>query len=138
MAAESLCGKYPCPHLCSRVEHCPAGQERVRWLWFVRRGEGGQLSRRPLPPVPESEARAYVHRETRPKDQRPVRFFPTHRAEQSKPLYTRNIKRLGSPVYWLAILLFIGLVVGIGLALNGGDFAPDYEAPSTPAHYEWR
>ena len=127
MPGKSLCGKYPCPGLCSRVEHCPAGQERVQWLWLVRKGERGQLSRRPL-----------YRPSNLPKDQRPVRFLPTHRAEQSKPMFSRSVRMISSPVFWLAFLLFVGLVVGIGLALNGGDFAPDYEAPSTPAYYEWR
>lgn len=127
MLGKSLCGKSPCPGLCARVEHCPAGQDRVQWLWLVRRGERGQLSRRPLLPQ--------LHR---PKSQRPRKLFKTHGTEQSKPPYTRNLRVLASPVTLLVILLFIGLVVGIGLALNGGDFAPGYEPPSTPAYNEWR
>ena len=136
--SKSLCGKYPCQHLCSRVQYCQAGQERVHWLWLVRSGERGQLSRLPSREVGESKPRAYIRQETRPKSQRAPRFYPTHRAEQSKPLFSRNVRMVSSPVFWLAFLLFIGLVVGIGLALNGGDFTPNQEAPETPAYYEWR
>lgn len=53
-------------------------------------------------------------------------------------MFTKLLRQLASPVTLLVILLFIGLVVGIGLALNGGDFTSGYEAPSTPAYYEWR
>lgn len=28
---KALCGNYPCDHICSRIQHCPAGEERVRW-----------------------------------------------------------------------------------------------------------
>jgi hypothetical protein len=31
-----LCGKLECPRICSRVEHCPAGQRRVRRLMAER------------------------------------------------------------------------------------------------------
>lgn len=47
---ESLCGQYPCERICSRVEHCPAGQDRVSWLWFLRQGYRGP--QRPHLPYP--------------------------------------------------------------------------------------
>jgi hypothetical protein len=31
-----LCGRLECPHVCSRVCHCPAGQRRVRRLLAER------------------------------------------------------------------------------------------------------
>lgn len=34
---EGLCGKKVCARLCSRVEHCSAGQRRVKNLWGRRR-----------------------------------------------------------------------------------------------------
>lgn len=157
---KSLCSKYPCPSLCSRVEHCPAGQERIHWLWLVRRGERGQLSRRPLYPRPESEARAFATL----SDGRQVNtttgeiskartlssklkegffynvFGPEKYPRTHRPFrYGRRLwKPYASCAALTALLLFIGVVVGIGLLLNGGDFAPGYEPPSTPAWYEWR
>lgn len=134
---KSLCGRYPCPGLCSRVEHCVAGQERVRWLWFVRRGERGGGSPRPSLPHPEAEPRAHTHQLTRPKDQRPIRFYPVRYEEQGDPLFTRSLRVVTSPVVLLSFLIFLALVLGLGLLATGGDFAPGYEAPPTPMYYEW-
>lgn len=103
---KSLCGKYPCPHICSRVCHCPAGEERVRWLWFVRRGERGQLRRLPPQEVEMSEARAYIRQETRPKSQRAPRFYPTHKAEQGRPaVHQIGSRRMGKGLALVLLLL---------------------------------
>lgn len=67
---KSLCGKYPCPGVCSRVCHCEAGGARVRWLWFYRKSLKEVSETRPSEtrPCPEgvdpvtgeiSEARPY-------------------------------------------------------------------------------
>ena len=41
---KALCSNYPCHHICSRVCHCPAGQERVRWYALFDKFS------RPVPP----------------------------------------------------------------------------------------
>ena len=45
----SLCGHHPCPGICSRVCHCPAGLARVRWLYLLRRGYRGGSETRASP-----------------------------------------------------------------------------------------
>lgn len=41
---KALCGHYPCHNICSRVCHCPAGNERVRWYALFDKAS------RPAPP----------------------------------------------------------------------------------------
>jgi len=45
---KGLCGRKVCPRLCSRVEHCEVGQQRVRNLWGRRRIAHGEVRQLPL------------------------------------------------------------------------------------------
>lgn len=43
-----LCGRRVCARLCSRVEYCSVGQQRVRNLWGRRVIARGQIRQLPL------------------------------------------------------------------------------------------
>lgn len=127
MLNKSLCGKDPCPSVCSRVCHCPAGQARVHWLWLLRRGY--RVSDTPIPWM--------RRRESKPRD--PTKqFCPTHDYETSKAPYSRNTRHLLNPLFISAILLIIGITLFIGYLVNGNNLVGHVEPDPGPApQYPW-
>lgn len=122
----SLCGKSPCPGICERVCHCPAGLARSHWLAGLYRNRRLVLKRGSSPSLIESEARPHQRE-----------HYPISKAKQEAVPYTRNLKPYTSAAVLAGLLLFMGIVVLIGITLNDGDFAPGYEPPRT-YYQEWK
>lgn len=72
-----------------------------------------------------------------PEHGKPSRYLPTHNYHQDPLPYTRQLKSYASCTVLVALLLFIGIVVLLGLTINDGDFAPGYEPPQTYSQ-EWK
>jgi len=125
----SLCGRYPCPGICERVCHCPAGLERVDWLWLLRRGYRGRSEARTASPPPSPPSVNTSDTLNQPRQKRPPKFYRTHNDKQAAVPYTRNLKPFASAIILTALLAFMGIVVLLGIVFYGGDLAPSYEPP---------
>lgn len=144
---KSLCGQYPCPRVCVRVCHCPAGMERVHFLWLLRRGyrpasEPRPSSSRPCPPNVDpttgeiSQPRHYLGKvkeavlynlfgaQQYPKRRRPIRYGTT------------NLKPYASTAILTCLLAFVAIVIAFGFLVNGPQIIPGYEVPNVIA-YDW-
>lgn len=125
---ESLCKHYPCPHICSRVEHCPAGQERVHWLWLHRRVE--------------SKARHPISRFKRCREAVLYNVFGAEKyPKPTKPINYGSgaMFAFKSSLALLIFALIFALVLGFGFLLNGGSLQPNYEAdPNEGPNVEWQ
>jgi len=145
---KSLCGRRQCSQLCSRVEHCPAGQERVRWLAFFKK----YSHVRSLKPEHLVRKSGYlVNPETgeiiedanhygalnQPERRSQKRVFTPRNEKQAGVPYTRNLKTL---VYWpFAVLCATVLLVVVcyGLVVNGPSLVQPVRAdPPGYTHYE--
>ncbi len=119
----SLCGQVPCPAVCVRVCHCPAGMARVHWLWLIRRGY--RVGERPVPWMrshpPEPIDRSKL-------------TFPTHTEKQAAIYGTSQLKPWASRAVLLSILAFMAIVLLIGFITNGPNLVPHYRAPDI---YYW-
>lgn len=115
----SLCGHSPCPSICVRVCHCPAGQARVHWLWLLRRGY------RVGDPVHPWQKKWY-----HPDENKPKRFYPTHNWKQQPVYGTSSLKLWASPAILSIILVFMSIVIGLGLLIYGPSLHPYYEVPN--------
>lgn len=89
---KSLCGKFPCPELCVRSCHCPAGRERAAWLLAQQRNRrlvlGGGFRRPPGTPQFKHNIGALnapIHRRSKAKPSQ-ARLFP---AAEKAPLWMR-------------------------------------------------
>lgn len=142
---DSLCGKKKCPGICIRVCHCQAGLARSKELLGMLR------NRREMPGVETSlyslfpperwhevefqyEARHQSGVFNQPEHKKPPRFYHTHFEPKKVVPYTRALKPLLSWAFVTGLFVFIGIVILLGLAINGGDFAPGYEPPQI---YTW-
>ena len=141
----SLCGKNPCPGICSRVCHCPAGLARSRQLAGMLRNRrlalrSGLRTQGGLPP--EQWAEVEFISQTRhnfgvlhqPNRKKPSQDYPTHIEPKPSVPYTSWAKQWLAPVSVSVILAIMGLVVFFGIVANQGNFAPGYEPPQT---YHW-
>lgn len=139
---ESLCGRSHCGHLCSRVCHCPAGMERIHYLWLLRRVERGQyLKPATTPPVsslkPDPISRPCplgVNPMTgeilevghgacslnQPQHKKPSRHLPTHSYRQAAPPFGRVLKPVTVWAFLAGFLVFMTLVLTFGLIAGSG------------------
>lgn len=145
---DSLCGKTPCPRVCVRVCHCPAGLARSHEHFAMYRNrremsQGRASPSRPCPPNVDpttgeiSEARHFIGKI---KEQALFNLFgPPQFPKHRKP--SKYGGRLLSPYASTAILAglltFIGIVVLLGLLINQGDFAPNYEPQKGNYYEDW-
>jgi len=125
---KTLCGKYPCAHICSRVEYCPAGQERLHWYALFDRA-----SRVPPPGVnPETGEIVgntnHYRALNNPERHEAKRVFTPRYEKQAKPPISRVLTGLTklSLLALLAVLLCLAVI--FGLAVNGGNLVKYYEA----------
>lgn len=144
----SLCGKSPCPRLCQRVCHCPAGLARSHELagMYRNRREKSKPRASLLFLFPRerwhevefiSQSRHNFGVLNQPQHKKPSRLLPTHNYRQQSVPYTRQFKPFTSIIFTTIILLIMGLVVFFGVLANDGDFCPGYEPPPI-YHQEWR
>jgi len=136
---KSLCGQYPCQHLCSRVQHCPAGMERVHWLWLCRQVEKGEskartATRRQAEPGLNlltgevSEPRPYLER-ARHSAVQFIDYIAPRAPKRQRGIYgSRNLKFWTTSAILTGLLVFMGLVIGLGLAQNYPNVIPFYRA----------
>jgi len=161
----SLCKHYPCPRICSRVCHCPAGMERVRWLYFVRQGYRAESKARSSSGIPDPYAEAnkvkldlgskYLDEATGeivPLFSGDVHGSEPHKVKQSCPTTSADITKRGLPssmfayksgLAFLIFALIFGAILAVGFLLNGGSLQPSYEAdladsPNVEYQYERR
>lgn len=145
---ETLCGLRSCPSICQRVCHCPAGLARSHeLLGMLRNSREMSKSRASLYSVfpPERwggvefipEARLNFGVLNQPEHGRPSQFYPTHNYRQAPVPYTRQLKSYTAWAFLTGLLVFMGIVILLGLAINGGDFVPDYEPPQI-YFQEWK
>lgn len=135
---KTLCSHYPCRHLCSRVEHCQAGQERVRWLWFHRRAV------RSCPPgVDPKTGEIYPRRFTlgRLKEGVLSNLFGAKRFGTSRqPIRfgSRLLKPFTEPVLLLIFAVIFTIVLLAAFIINGSNLVGTYELePPNYPPYEW-
>lgn len=114
----SLCGKRPCPGVCSRVCHCQAGQTRVHWLWLIRRGYRVGTPTKPWMKRVKSDARAPA-----------TQTYPTHNWKQAPPYGQGNLRQYASTAFLTGLLALIALVIALGLIFNGPSIIGYYEPP---------
>jgi len=144
---KSLCGQYPCPRVCVRVCHCPAGMERVHFLWLLRRGyrpasEPRPSSSRPCPPnVDPTTGEISQPRYSKAHFKEDIMSFLFGKKiypKRRKPTRygTLALKPYASTAILTCLLVFIGIAVLLGTIILEGDFAPGYEPPHT-IHQEW-
>ncbi len=90
------------------------------------------------PPGARSRARALLTDLDRRSQKKPSTFCPTHPDNQAQIPYTRNLKPYAVTAILTGLLVFMGIVVLFGLALNGGNFAPGYEPPQIYNYEDYR
>lgn len=138
----SLCGKQPCPRICIRVCHCPAGLARSHELAGMYRNRREISRGRASRLLPSSEARQsqveFIPEAqhnfqllNQPQHRKQLLTFPTRYERQTPPPYTKNLKLQTSTAFLIALLIFTAIVVGIGLYISQGDFTPNYEPPAS-------
>lgn len=128
--SEGLCGLAVCRRLCSRVQHCPAGQARVRWLWQLREAERAVSRPRPFSyttwPASSDTQGAFKSQTRHPwsalnrPQRKPLREVYTPRCETfSRPPFTggttgwflpRHIKPLSSRVSRIVLVVLLSIV----------------------------
>lgn len=138
---DSLCGKSPCPRICVRVCHCPAGLARSRELAGMSRnrrlavrGKGG-VSPSLTPEYQEqvefvSQARHYFGAINQPERRKFPRFYPTHNYRQAKPPFGHALKFVSTWSLLMAFLVFMCLVLTWGVITYGPSLTPSYEVPN--------
>jgi len=130
---KSLCGRFPCPGICERVCHCPAGLERSHFLAGAYRNRRLAVRGGLRPPRSGSQTRP----PTKPKEI-PLRLSVPEfalsnlfgrdigRDEAYRRAASRarkhNITTNPTCLVLTALLAFIGIVVLLGVLINQGNF----------------
>ena len=145
----SLCHRYPCPGICVRVCHCPAGLVRSHQLLGMLRNRREFSRPRPsrhfgLPPErwPEVEfipqARHNSGILNQPEHKKPTRYLPTRHDEYAAPSFSRNLKWLTSRAILIGFVVLMSVVIAWGFIENGPNLVPHYDPnPVNYPPYEW-
>ena len=138
IVAISLCGQSPCPRVCTRVCHCPAGllRSREQFAMYRNRREISQTRVSPYRPVPPgenpitgeiSQTRHYLGQlkegvlynligaKKYPVSHKPTKYV------------NRCLKPLASWAILTGFLAFMSIVILIGLLVYGPSLSPTYE-----------
>lgn len=136
----SLCGKDPCPAICVRVCHCPAGLARSRWLLAMQRNKREMSKPRASPahPWPQTKGQQYcLPSEPRhsfgainaPQHRQPNRVIKGRDTGTFRRPDTGNLTWVTNPTLLIISLLLLALVLAGAYLVNGPQFIPNYEPP---------